>query len=532
MLRGWLIAGYLMPIPISPIAATAGAPYTQLVSPNVPPVDTNPSSQSMGFPRENFLEEQFIGPAAMLVKPRQNKKVFLAGDGRLYQKHGHKAEYSYVGHVQPDGQFQLVTGYKGSLFHNPVLRFSPYSLGGPLGKALQSVQDGILQRSSETSHIRQNLTSRGIDGRGTRMFFIEPGLKDIKGRFHAMDHTRLVRATVNDPAHGYAPGVEGQTAVFLVEESNLQLNPKLDTPETAQIKFITDMANSLYRVAALVDSAVQSPPQPQQAGQPAKRQIINMSIGLNPLVMAEIMYTVLEDKTPEGGYQFEAVRQAMYGPTHKDLKQVDKLNTLIQKSVNWFQNDPRIQQGYQHYQQAVARATQAGIPVVVAAGNEQNTFPTETNIPPIARFNWLALPDDVICVAASNNNQTPGNVADDTISDFSNTGDTTVKQPTVAATGEDVYLGKFYSGVAPGGAASGTSFATPIVAATVAMLFQLAPQLSVQQAKGVLQQAAYRGQTTPAQAGAGIIDPVAAINTLQQSMMLPPAPPAPFMAMA
>ncbi len=530
-----------MPQSFTPVASL-GVPNPRLAAPVVPPVDTAPSNRSIGFPRENFLEESFIGPAAMLVKPRQNKKVFLSGDGRLYEKHGKKAHYNYVGQVQPNGWFQLVTGYKGFLFHNPVLRFNPYALGGSLGKALQSAQDTLFQKSSETAYIRQHLTSRGIDGRGTRMFFIEPGIKDVKGRFQALDHTRLVRATVNDPTHGYAPGVEGQTAVFLVEESGLQLTPKLDTPETAQVKFITDMANSFHRVAALVDSvANQAMVQSQYGGVP-QRQIINMSIGLNPLVMAEIMYTVLEDKTSEGGYQFETVRQALYGPTHKDLKQVDKLNTLIQKSVDWFQNDPRLQQGYQHYQQAVARATQAGIPVVVAAGNEQNTFPTETNIPPIARFNWLALPDDVICVAASNNNQTPGDVRDDTISDFSNQGDTTVKQPTVAATGENVYLGKFYSGVAPGGAASGTSFATPIVAATMAMLFQLAPNMSVQQAKGVLQQAAYRGHTTLAQAGAGIVDPVAAIHTLQQGMavaparpsgaVFPPLPPPPFRAMA
>lgn len=488
--------------------------------PAIPQVDTHPDSRVIGFPKEAFIEEQFISPfPARLVKPEQNQGVFLAGNGDLYEKTRDEDIYTWVGHVNPDGWFTLTYDPKPHfLFHNPLLKFNPYALNGPLARSLQTVYQNMINQSAETQHIRTNLTQRGIDGRGSQIFCIEPGVKDIKGRFKALDHTRLVRATVNDPAYGYAPGASANPAAFLVEEGHLQLDYKTDTPDTAKAKFITDMANSFHRVGALIEAIANQPPvMDPKTGQP-QRRVVNMSIGLNPLVTAKIMYLMMESKSPEGKYDFEALRQAFYGPSHKDLKQYEKMNFLIPLAIRWFQSDSRLQEAFQRYQQAVHLATQKNIPVIVAAGNEQNEFPLKTNIPHIARFNWLALPDDVICVAASNNNQTPGVLEDDTISDFSNHGAGVVKRPTIAATGENVVMGKFYTGSADGGAASGTSFAAPIISATVAMLNQVAPGISVSQIRQVLQQSAVRNQTTPDEAGAGIVDPVRAVQVLEQML--------------
>jgi hypothetical protein len=474
-------------------------------------------SAVIGFPQETFIEEQFISPfPARLVKPEENRGVFLAGNGDLFEKTPRENIYTKVGHLRPDGWFTLVDDPAPKfIFHNPVLGFNPYALNGPLAKALQRVHQEMIERSAETRHIRQNLTSRGIDGRGCQAFCIEPGIKDIKGRFQALDHTRLVRATINDPARGYAPAMSANPAAFLVDESNLQLNAKIDNAATAQVKFITDMANSFHRVADLIEAIANQPPvMDPTTGQPQQR-LINMSIGLNPLVTAQIIYSVLESQSTEGVYEFDSMRAEFYGPNHKDLKQYEKLNILIPKAIEWFQTDDRIKEAFTHYANAVSRATEQGIPVIVAAGNEQNEFPLKTNIPHIARFNWLALPKDVICVAASNNSQTPGVVADDTISDFSNHGDSVVKNPTIAATGENVVHGKQYTNSAPGGASSGTSFAAPIITSTAGMIYQVARQqgagLSVEELRYILQSAAVRNQTTVQEAGAGIVDPVRAI---------------------
>lgn len=500
---------------VTPPTTVATQPVYPVYQPAAQP------SAVIGFPEETFLEEQFISPfPARLVKPEENQGVFLAGNGDLYEKTPREKIYTKVGHLRPDGWFTLADDPQPKfIFHNPVLGFNPYALNGPLAHSLQRVHQLMIERSAETNHIRQNLTNRGIDGRGCQAFCIEPGVKDIKGRFQALDHTRLVRATINDPARGYAPGMSANPAAFLVDESNLQLNAKIDNAATAQVKFITDMANSFHRVADLIEAIANQPTvMDAKTGQPQQR-LINMSIGLNPLVTAQIIYSVLESQSNEGEYEFDSMRAEFYGENHKNLKQYEKLNILIPKAIEWFQTDDRIKEAFTHYADAVKLAAKQGIPVIVAAGNEQNEFPLKTNIPHIARFNWLALPKDVICVAASNNNQTPGYVADDTISDFSNHGDSVVKNPTIAATGENVVHGKEYTNSAPGGASSGTSFASPIITGTSGMIYQVARQqgvrLSVDELRYILQQAAVRNQTTVQEAGAGIVDPVRAIDVAE-----------------
>lgn len=154
---------------------------------------------------------------------------------------------------------------------------------------------------------------------------------------------------------------------------------------------------------------------------------------------------------------------------------------------------------------AVDYALSRGVVVVAAAGN-QRLSGNPTTYP-------AALPG-VIAVAASTSN--------DVSASFSNTG------PYVALTAP----GQSVLSTVPGGDwqySSGTSMATPHVSAAAAAVLALAPQMTPADVRFLLmstaedlEQAGYDEAT-----GAGLVDPVAAVESLRAPIAPPPPPPAP-----
>lgn len=172
--------------------------------------------------------------------------------------------------------------------------------------------------------------------------------------------------------------------------------------------------------------------------------------------------------------------------------------------------------------QATRKAIEAGLVVVVAAGNEG---------PAAGSISTPGILPEAITVGAYDNHKTP-DVADDTIARDSSRGPTAhdhVAKPDLVAPGVQIF-----GALSPGSrkdnperpriarnyyAESGTSQATPQIAGLVACLLQANPSLDQQALKAILQQAAVR--SVPG----GENDQGAGLVRADQALELAPAVP-------
>jgi serine protease AprX len=161
--------------------------------------------------------------------------------------------------------------------------------------------------------------------------------------------------------------------------------------------------------------------------------------------------------------------------------------------------------------QAVGRAVDAGIVVVVAAGNDGNN---------VLKLNNPASDPYVIAVGSDSANGT-ATTADDVVSSFSNNGNGT-RNPDLIAPGDHVvslrdpgsYLDTTYPAARIGDRlfrGSGTSQAAAVVSGAAALLISQRPGLTPDQVKALLTRTAAKlpGVGTPAQ-GSGLVDLAAA----------------------
>ena len=120
----------------------------------------------------------------------------------------------------------------------------------------------------------------------------------------------------------------------------------------------------------------------------------------------------------------------------------------------------------------------------------------------------------MVAVAASNNNATPGTLGDDWVTSFSSRGDGRWN-PTITATGMNVWMDRYYAGAGDNGVFSGTSASAPHTSATIALMLQANPFLTLPQIKLLLKQTATPVVNNPLLEGAGILNPVAATLAAQ-----------------
>jgi serine protease AprX len=159
---------------------------------------------------------------------------------------------------------------------------------------------------------------------------------------------------------------------------------------------------------------------------------------------------------------------------------------------------------------AANAAVDAGVVIVVAAGNEDNdtcsTYDTHIRCPGIA--------EKVITVAASDKS--------DKMADFSSVGPTPDNRakPDITAPGKDIHSCKAAGTslgptVDPAGnfiTLSGTSMACPHVAGVAALMLDKNPKLTPARVKGIIMQTAVNIGATANQMGAGRVDALAAVN--------------------
>lgn len=162
--------------------------------------------------------------------------------------------------------------------------------------------------------------------------------------------------------------------------------------------------------------------------------------------------------------------------------------------------------------QAEARAVLAGVPVVVAAGNDG---------PGGYTINFLCLAPGVICVGASDSRR--GSVASSYVIDFSSRGPIPfdIAKPDIAAPGVAIVSSIPYNRTA---AFSGTSMATPHVSGIVALLKQARPDWGVSDIKRALVESGslmtssqIYGGPNPMEQGGGL---AAALNSIRTPIRL------------
>lgn len=476
---------YTVPQPIG--TETSAMPTTQGAQPE--------PKTLIGTVNYHPIQDEFIGPPGKLRLPHKNEKIWITKQGQLVRKE--KGQYYNVGNIDDKGNFAFNTGFNGNVFTNAYFRVASAFLQGPLGEKLRKFQMDKAKAASELGYIRQNLTQHGIDGRGAQIYCFEMASIDDDGFLDPSSHLRVVKATTDKLM---APSVKSTLIGFTASD----FEEKDDVAH-----WFTQTEKSMAEDNVSISQAIANISHTKQPNQPT---IINMSMGNTLSSLVSGLYHELDLKFSKGNYLRPKMRDYFYGPNADKLEDKDKYNILFQKLKPWFDNNPSIQQSMHQYLNTVEQAAHNRVFITVSAANDHTLFPTGVHVPPGAEFNTLAMSPYVIAVGASNNNGTPGNYSDDWVSHFSSRGDGVRFNPDIATTGENVFLDQYHFTGVPSGAFDGTSFSGPITAATLAMMTQVSPHLTPHQAKQLLQQACTKNNTSVAETGAGIMDPVKAVR--------------------
>lgn len=206
----------------------------------------------------------------------------------------------------------------------------------------------------------------------------------------------------------------------------------------------------------------------------------------------------------------EAIKGIQWAIENKDTHNIKVLNmSLGDFPIKSYQTDP--------WAQAAAKAWDAGIMVVVAAGNEG---PGEGTV------STPGIDPKVLTVGAIDDKNTPER-EDDTISLFTSRGPTTpdgLIKPDVVAPGVEIF-----GPLSPGStldtddlphvddkyiAMSGSSMATPIVSGLAALIIQANPDLTNNEIKQILMETAenYIPGLKPTDQGSGLVDPMESLQ--------------------
>ena len=210
----------------------------------------------------------------------------------------------------------------------------------------------------------------------------------------------------------------------------------------------------------------------------------------------------------------EAIKGIQWAIEHKDEYNIKVINmSLGDFPIKSYKTDP--------WAQAAEKAWEAGIMVVVAAGNEG---PGEGTV------STPGIDPKVLTVGAIDDQNTPER-EDDTMSLFSSRGPTTpdgLVKPDVVAPGVEIF-----GPLSPGStldtddlphvenkyvAMSGSSMATPIVSGLAALLIQANPDLSNDEIKKIMMETAenYIPGVKPTDQGAGLVDPLESLQVALQ----------------
>ncbi|MGE0201317.1 MAG: S8 family serine peptidase [Candidatus Melainabacteria bacterium] len=446
--------------------------------------------------------DSFAYSEAYLRAPFNRYPLLLDQQGNIFP-HGLQPMVP-LGHMDAQGNYQLNGGIQGNIFIHDALKVNLPGAKGPFGQALKTTERIRAYGSSEIPLIRQQLTRAGWDGRGQKVAFIEGYGKTQDNDWRRDIHTEAVMATVNDAHWGVAPSaqtveygfVPPQTETFglssLKTDSLLSLNESVITELTDNL--LNPLSQQIYRIVAENDPSM---------------KVVNISYGLNRSKLYEGVMELINKTDEVGNFRYPEARRQMFA----QVREEDRFQTVIDYIDRLIDSSPRFQQSMAQYHQVTQMAAQQGTVVVVTTGNEHNRFVTNPRLKPDTEFSFLCQSPYVISVAAVNTNGTPGNFQDDYPATFSSRGDGRYWFPTIAAPGDEVWIGRdFPGGFGENGVLAGTSFAAPYVSGVIALMRQKNPMLTFDQIRHTLQQAAVLpARTTPTELGAGVLNPLQAL---------------------
>ncbi len=462
------------------------------------PVETKPPERPYKIKNgiNHEIRDHFIGQGKLLTKT-SNETISVDRWGRLFQKV--KDDYYKVGQMYTDGRFQFSNGFSGNAMNSMFFKLNTYRLSDDFGKELQKTWDHWVGQASETPHLRQHLHSQGINGQGVGVAALES-----EGSYKGY-HLASVKHVINNPDHGYAPGAEVSLQhINKTKDIKIDLVYELDQLPNALENFLSDVLEPIN------DSFEYKLAHPEEASE----RIITMSFGNTLIEVAKHLQGPLDQKLNE---EFEAIeaRHMILGPDHATLSKAETQERLVEYVANFAQHSTRFQNNMTRYQELTQQLTEAGKIITVSMANNNDSVEPGATIDNSAQINFLGLSDHVIRVAASDNNQTPGDTSDDQVTHFSSRGDGRFN-PTITTTGERVKLDKYYNGY--NGAFNGTSAATPIVASTVAMMLQQNPNLKHHDVVRILQSTATNTTATNQEEGGGMMNTVQAVQKAVQQV--------------
>ncbi len=367
----------------------------------------------------------------------------------------------------------------------------------------------IPQATFEIPQIRENLQNAGINPDKTRFSIAvyEPQYQATDNAHK--DHDSVVSGVINDKQYGLCRGakvdmVSPQAKYFDLNDYKDRENPLKDYITDWSTTAVTGMTSDLKKYCLDANNPdLKVFNISQGASNVSLYQDILQEFEKNPESLQGIIGDLIgEDKAQKWVDDVIQARQKKEAFLQEHNLPLDRLITsglsrssaetpdLMQAIINQvdqtLEYNAKFNQALHDYQQTTEAIANKGITVVVAASNDGNFAQTKNHkyeIKPGSEYNWYAMSNHIISVGAADIHNTPSIRLDDTIAGFSSKGNDQY-HPTIVAQGAN-FPSDRGSLISQNGA-SGTSFATPQVATTVALMLEQNPNLSFNEIKHLL----------------------------------------------
>lgn len=361
--------------------------------------------------------------------------------------------------------------------------------GNPLGQSLAR---------SEREHAMQNAfsallpESAKVDGQGNRLD--GTGVKvviyddDLRG-----EHPAAIEQIIRGIAPGATTEIVNASSLFTREYPDINPNDTLDRSLATRIA--TDIEDGTNH---LRDIVTQHNP-----------DIINMSSEPSTLEWGRRVF--IEDRFNPALAEKFAAHPVLSKLGDASTTGTSQLKTAVEYVDTLIQTSPEIQAAIDQRNDFISSLDKEPI-MVIAAGNDGQVAKSLG----LSNGEGMAkLTKDAIVVGASHPNNTP-ELDDDTMALLSSTG-TPTHHPTLAAPGHEVIVGSELTRLAPNnnGVISGTSYAAPEVVGTIALMLQKNSTLNSDDVRRILTDTAVDTSAPLESEGAGMMDPVAALNAVQ-----------------
>lgn len=451
------------------------------------PQNLQPTSQLAKIKPKNPLEAQFI-PLGKHASP-QPQKMFVNGDifeGDTFQ--GNLFQDYWV--MYPNDRKDL----------------------GPFETGLNKAQRRFAEENGEAPKVHEFIVKRGwrdpqgktLNGQGITIGYIDDYHEGAQKP--VTPHPDSVRGVIKDPKYGIAPGAE--TIVFGLKKGGYWVPPASfmriwKMPDTSQAldETVDEMSSDVLKTVTIRLDQLRG----DLHRYPAMR-VLNISMGKSRFDFYNTVKLVMMDKD-----KFPTLRKTILGSDADQLSEAEVSGKIVAYVNKRLENpDSAFQKALRDYQRASEAIEKAGILTVVAIGNDHFKKTDTDQFPPGFDTNILTMSPHVIGVTGSYSNQTPGfgNRGDDKIAYFSSRGDGKTWNPFISAPGFLIPLSDREL--------QHTSFATPFVSGTAALLFQAKPSLSPAEVRELIKSTATDIIPGQMHDGHGVINPEGALQKIFQ----------------